>query len=85
MIVQRLVRPSSDYGSQLLAQFETDLRNNSPSLQAAIIDPYLPWHTSDQRLADMVAYSAISGSRTPKLRCCSASSQISLHLITLDL
>jgi hypothetical protein len=35
-IIQRLVRPSPDYGPQLLAQFESDLRNNTPALAAAI-------------------------------------------------
>lgn len=35
-IIQGLVRPSPDYGPQLLAQFESDLRNNTPALVAAI-------------------------------------------------
>ncbi len=35
-IIKGLVRPSPDYGTQLLTQFECDLRNNTPALVAAI-------------------------------------------------
>jgi hypothetical protein len=35
-ILQTLIRPSADYGPQLLAQFESDLRNNTPALAAAV-------------------------------------------------
>lgn len=37
-ILTGLVRPPSDYGAQLQAQIEADLRNNTPALKAAIAD-----------------------------------------------
>lgn len=108
-IIKGLIRPSQDYGTQLLSQFESDLRNNSPALVAAIkeqlklqlgavecsFDAYIEetgeriFHVKNnlsaifgiserkiheilnpsifavarlnQRLADMAAYSALSG------------------------
>lgn len=35
-IINGLVRPPNDYGSQIVAQIDLDLRNNSPALRAAI-------------------------------------------------
>ncbi len=35
-IIQCLVRPPADFGAQMLAQFESDLRNNTPTLKASI-------------------------------------------------
>lgn len=107
-IMKGLVRPSPDYGIQLLSQFESDLRNNTPALTAAIknqlkvqLGSETPFNASveekgtrifhvrndlpttfgisdqkaheilsrsvfavahlNQRLADMAAYSAVSG------------------------
>lgn len=37
MILTRLVRPSADYGAQIQAQIESDLRSNTPALKGAII------------------------------------------------
>ncbi|MGB6874779.1 MAG: hypothetical protein WBD87_01975 [Candidatus Acidiferrales bacterium] len=36
MILTLLVRPPADYGAQIQAQLESDLRNNAPALKAAV-------------------------------------------------